>query len=444
MKKSALVTNVFIILVLFLTAVGISGQNPVQAQSGDDVDLLAPDVSMPPPTDVFPGLARNLWPADPNQYNDKWAEGSVPDVSGAPGTYWYVQAVNDEIAVFQKDGTLIYSDKLNGFWGSYGYTGTICDDAPYRGQPNVLFDEGSGRFVIADVAYVDIDNGPYYICIITSDEEGVALSSYALDTDTGINNYYPDSVKLGIWQDSYYLSANMFDIDNNGLVRTPRGAKVWALKAADMTTCKDLNNDGICEFDFMSHYLSEVKNYHFLVPSTYSGLAPAADTPNYFASIKQGKFYIWEFEVDWNTFISSFGINLEPNYTINTDTASIWATGSIIPQWDVSEKVAVHGERLGTPMQYRIVDGVPGLWVTHAVEANPAPGTGQRWYEIRFDEQGSPLFFQSGTHTPDNDYRWNGSLAVDGAGNMALGYNTSTDESDVALAFYPEWHSPTN
>lgn len=438
MKKSTLVINIFIVLVLTLTTFGASAQAPLPADVEEDVDLLATDASMPKPTDVFPGLSRNLYPVIPAQNNDTWAAGSVPDVSGAPGTYWYVQAVNDEIAVYQKDGTNVYTNTLNGLWAAFGNTGTLCDGAANRGQPNVLFDEGSGRFVIADVAYNDIDNGPYYICIITSDEEGVATNSYSLNPNTGIPNYYPDSVKLGLWQDSYYISANMIDIDNNGTVRTPHGAKVWALKAADMTTCKDLNFDGYCEFDFMSHYLSEVLNYHFLVPSTYSGLAPAADTPNYFAAIKPGKFYIWEFDVDWNSFISSFGNNLSPNYTINTDTSAIWATGSIIPQWDVSEMVDAHGERLGTPMQYRIVDGVPGLWVTHTVESNPGPGTGQRWYEIRFDEQGSPLFFQTGTHTPDNDYRWNGSLAVDGAGNMALGYNTSTDESNPALAFYPE------
>ena len=437
MKKSTLITNLFIVLVLILTAFGVSGQSPVQAQGEDEPELLAADASMPPPTDVFPGLSRTLFPANPAQNNDPWAAGSVPDVSGAPGTYWYVQAVNDDLAIFFKNGIPAVSTTLNAFWGP-ATTGTPCDGALSRGQPNVMFDEGSGRFIVSDVAYDDIDNGPYYHCIATFAEDFVTLDFYALDADTGIDDYYPDSVKLGIWQDSYYLSANMVDIDNSGLVRTPRGAKVWALKAADMTTCKDLNFDGVCEFDFMTHYLSEVLNYHYLVPSTYSGLAPSADTPNYFASIKPGKFYIWEFVVDWNSFVSSFGNNLQPSYTINTDTSAIWATGSIVPQWDVSEMVDVHGERLGTPMQYRIVDGVPGLWVTHAVEANPGPGTGQRWYEIRFDEQDSPLFFQTGTHTPDNDYRWNGSLAVDGAGNMALGYNTSTDESNPALAFWPE------
>ena len=218
MKKSALVTNLFIVLALILTAFGISGQNPVQAQGEGEADLLAADASMPPPTDVFPGLSRNLYPAIPSQNNDPFAPGSVPDVSGTAGTYWYVQAVNDEIAVFQKDGTMVYTDTLNGFWGTYGNTGTLCDGAAFRGQPNVLFDEGSGRFVIADVAYNDIDDGPYFICIITSDEEGVATFSYSLDPNTGIPYYYPDSVKLGIWQDSYYIAANMIDINNNGTV----------------------------------------------------------------------------------------------------------------------------------------------------------------------------------------------------------------------------------
>ena len=43
MKKSTLVANLFIVLVLILTAFGVSGQSPVQAQGEDDVDLLATD-----------------------------------------------------------------------------------------------------------------------------------------------------------------------------------------------------------------------------------------------------------------------------------------------------------------------------------------------------------------------------------------------------------------
>ncbi|MCJ7536533.1 MAG: hypothetical protein MUO57_13465, partial [Anaerolineales bacterium] len=76
MKTSSLLTNLFIIIALILTAVGISGQNPVLAQSGDDIDLQAADASMPPPTDVFPGLTRTLFPVNPAQNNDPFAPGS--------------------------------------------------------------------------------------------------------------------------------------------------------------------------------------------------------------------------------------------------------------------------------------------------------------------------------------------------------------------------------
>jgi hypothetical protein len=424
MKKSAIVTNLFIVFVFILTAAGLAGQSPVFAQSEDDVERQAADV-MPPPVDVFAGSSRTLKVGPPPDPNDPLAPGAIPDVSGAPGTFWYVQAVNDTIGGYYKDGTPAWGPStLSVFWSTFSLAGNDCDGLAFRDQPNVLFDEGSGRFVIAHVAYNDIDQGPYYVCIVTSDEVGISTYAYTLNANQGIPHFYPDALKLGIWQDSYYLSANMVDVDNNGLVRTPQGAKVWALKAADMTACKDLNFDGYCEFEFMSHYLSEVLDYHYLVPSTYSGLAPAADTPNYFAAIKPGQFFIWEFDVDWNTFISSFGNNLNPSYTINTDTAPIWATGSIIPQKGTAEKVDVHGERIGSPLQYRIVDGVPSLWTTHAVMQNSH--TGQRWYEIRFDEQEAPFFYQQGTFAPDSYFRWNGSLAVDNEGNMALGYNVSS------------------
>jgi uncharacterized protein YdeI (BOF family) len=38
MKKTAIITSIFLFLVLILTAAGISGQNPVQAQSGSHLD----------------------------------------------------------------------------------------------------------------------------------------------------------------------------------------------------------------------------------------------------------------------------------------------------------------------------------------------------------------------------------------------------------------------
>ncbi len=452
MKKNEFVSNLFIVFVLILTAAGLSGQNPVSAQADDDVELQVADV-LPEPVRVFEGLERTLGlPPPPGMHpNDPLAPGAVPDVSGAPGYLSYVQAVNDTIEIYQKNGIVQWGfGTINNFWLAFNpplNTGTACDGANHIGQPNVLFDWGSGRFILADIAFLpaNIDTGPYFICVITW-EEGTptptpvpgTVYSYAIQTNTGIPHYYPDAPKMGVWQDGVYLATDMVDIQNNGLVRTPRGVKVWALNKTDLMS-------GASPLRFRSHYLSEQMGFHHLVPSNYNGLPPAADKSNYFAAIQPGKFHLWEFDIDWNSVTSTFGDKLNPlnpSYSINTDTDSIWATGSIVPQRvdptnpnASSERVDVHGERLGSPLQYSGVDG-DSLWVTHPVESNSA--TGLRWYEIRFDEEDKPFFYQNGTYAPDDDYRWNGSLAVDGAGNMALGYNVSTDKTDPTETFFPE------
>jgi hypothetical protein len=47
-----------------------------------------------------------------------------------------------------------------------------------------------------------------------------------------------------------------------------------------------------------------------------------------------------------------------------------------------------------------------------------------RWYEIR-NPATAPAIYQQGTYAPDGNSRWMGSVAMDGDGNMALGYSVS-------------------
>src|SRR5205823_1386233 len=48
-----------------------------------------------------------------------------------------------------------------------------------------------------------------------------------------------------------------------------------------------------------------------------------------------------------------------------------------------------------------------------------------RWYEIRNPSSTASLY-QQGTYNPDSTYRWMGSVAMDQAGDMALGYSASS------------------
>jgi hypothetical protein len=75
-------------------------------------------------------------------------------------------------------------------------------------------------------------------------------------------------------------------------------------------------------------------------------------------------------------------------------------------------------------LAYRsFADGHQSLVVNHSVTAGSS--TGVRWYEIRLDAAGNPSLFQQGTYAPDANYRWMGSVAQDGDGNMALGFSVS-------------------
>ena len=50
-----------------------------------------------------------------------------------------------------------------------------------------------------------------------------------------------------------------------------------------------------------------------------------------------------------------------------------------------------------------------------------------RWYEFR-DPYGEPIVYQQGTYGPDDGVnRWMGSVALDGNGNMAVGYSVADD-----------------
>jgi hypothetical protein len=52
-----------------------------------------------------------------------------------------------------------------------------------------------------------------------------------------------------------------------------------------------------------------------------------------------------------------------------------------------------------------------------------AGGGGVRWYEFRLDGHRNVALYQQGTYAPQGFYRWMGSPAMDGRGNIGIGYS---------------------
>lgn len=90
--------------------------------------------AMPSPSQNFAGLDLTNWGA-----------GWPPDTHGDVGPNHYIQAVNTSIGIYSKTGTQLAAFTFDTLFAG---TGTPCD-ADNNGDPVVLYDNFSGRWIIS-------------------------------------------------------------------------------------------------------------------------------------------------------------------------------------------------------------------------------------------------------------------------------------------------------
>ncbi len=381
------------------------GPDPVIQRSGTvgNRPLTEPLAAAPAPLASFKGLDLQ-----------NWGGGWPPDTHGDVGPNHYIQAVNTSIGIFDKaTGTRLAAFTFNNFFIAAGGSG-VCTTYNY-GDPIVVYDQISGRWIITDFAFAGVSTPPYYECIAVSKSADPVSGGwwlYTLTADTASLNDYP---KLGIWNDGIYMSANMF---KRG--RTYSGAKVWALNRDDMISGAPLRS---VAFKLGTSYFS-------LLPANLKGAAAPAGTPEYFMSDygSNTSMKLWKFTVNWTTPTSSTFTGPQ-SFAVASFTRP---ASKSVPQKGSSEKVDTLGDRLMTWLQYRNVGGTQSLWVSRTVVAGTS--TGVRWMEVR-NMSGTPSVYQQGTYAPDSNYRWMPSLAVDKFGNMAIGYSVSSSTMYPAIRY---------
>ena len=93
------------------------------------------------------------------------------------------------------------------------------------------------------------------------------------------------------------------------------------------------------------------------------------------------------------------------------------------------------GDRLMYRLAYRNFSGDHQTWlVSHSVTAGSS--VGERWYEFRAPESSTTLsVYQQGTFAPDGNYRWMGSIAMDSAQDIALGYSVSSSSLFPSISY---------
>jgi hypothetical protein len=344
-----------------------------------------------------------------------------PDTTGDVGPNHYVQMVNLSFAIWDKAGNLLFGPaNSNTLWSGFGGP---CETTNH-GDPIVLYDHLADRWLMSQFAVP----APYYQCIAVS-QTGDPLGSwyrYAFKiSDTKLNDY----PKFGVWPDGYYMSVNQFLF---GL--SWGGAGVVAFE-------RDKMLNGLSARQVYFDLFSVNPNFGGMLPSDLDGLrSPPVGSPNYFVEVDDDAFgwptdrlQIFEFDVNWNNPPASTFTGPTVLNTASFDSNMCGFSRNCIPQPDTTRKVDAISDRLMYRLQYRNFGTHETLVVNHTVDVG-GDHAGIRWYEVR-DPGGTPFIRQQGTYAPDSNHRWMGSIAMDGNGNMALGYSVSSSSVYPSIVY---------
>jgi hypothetical protein len=321
-----------------------------------------------------------------------------PDTDGDVGLNHYFQMINLSFAIWDKQGNLLYgpvdnSTLWNGFIGPW--TGTN------DGDPIVLYDESADRWMASQFA-INTSNGTYWQLVAvssTSDPLG-SYNRYAFQMPAF--NDYP---KLSVWPDAYYATFNMFgSYTRVGVAAFEREAMLAGDEDAQMV------------------YYNQPAGTFSMQPADFDGPEPPEGAPGYFGYIRSStqNFEIYEFDVNWDTPSSS-------TFTLvnNLDVASFNPNLNGVPQPGTNTRLDDLGVMLMFRLQYRNFGSYQTLVANHTVNAGSGRA-GVRWYEFR-KETTDWYIYQQGTYAPsDGQYRWMGSIAMNGNGDIALGYSLAS------------------
>jgi len=409
-----------------------------------DVERTAIQNGIKPPSEaITPSVSALTAPAPAPIMNfdgldfANWGAGHPPDTNGDVGPTYYIQTINTSIGIFRKsDGVRVAAFTFNTLMSQAGF-GDVRATGNF-GDPVVLYDTFEDRWIITDFAFSldgggNVVNPPgnYQVFAVskTGDPVTGGWNFYSVNTIGGLGDY----PKLGIWPDGLYMSVNMFNYSAGGAFQNSR---VYAFNKEQMYA----GNPSVQVVSF------NAPSAEFTILPANARLqtgTPPPGSPNYFSVVWQflNVVSVYKFHVDWyristSTFTGPF-MSIETNWFEQLATANQTAPTPA----NRNDELYV---RLMVQNQYSNIGGVESLWTSHTVGAgNPgavnltATQSAVRYYQVKVTGgtvEAAPT--QAWTHSPDASlWRYMPSVAVDRAGDMAIGYTTSNAATNPALQY---------
>lgn len=336
-----------------------------------------------------------------------------PDPSGAVSPFFFVQANNIQIAVYDKSGNTIMAPKDLGYlW-----------DSTEVGDPVILYDKFADRWFVSQIE-ADPSWTYWNLCVGVSTTNDPTGSYYVYDYY--FDTVLPDYPKYSIWPDGYYCTCQFF----------PGPEEILVLERNRML--KGDPSAGIISDSLPSSHPFGGNNRISLSPKTLNcdGALPPYGSPN----------FLFFFE-DVNSGGASNSIiiyKLATDTTLKTITPTIYDSLPTAPfsayftggsQNDIAQPGVGHIlDALDGPFNFRVpymrFTGYNSVVLSNTVNLGGLVA-GVRWYELRQNDTTQKwIIYQQGTYGPnDGVSRWNSSICMNNNGDISLAYTVADSVS---------------
>ncbi len=406
----------------------------ITVPEGEPLPTVPPPPRVPIADPVF--QMRNLFAPPPSvsapivNVSGMSTTSNPPDTTGDVGPNHYIQMVNaTRFQIFDKAGASLTAATLFGNLWSPAVGNS--------GDPIVVYDHLADRWVLTQF----FTGGMYFAVSQTSDPTAGTWFLYQFTTGTGL----PDYPKIGVWPDGYYMSS--YESPSHGILAFDRAKMLVGAAAGFVKTTIPVLTPS-----------AGVRDTRIL-PADLDGTPPPAGTPCYFLRTVDGqqdvsnptdRIEIYEARVNWTGPTFSFPLvsTLTPAaFNIMVGNRNGGGIRDVIPQPLTTATVDGLSNRPMMQLKYRRLGGVAKMVVCQTIDISgsipailgftPADEVaGIRWYQLE-NAGTSWTIGQQGTYGDQppgatNEaqllHRWMGSAAINGAGDIAIGYSICNDD----------------
>jgi Carboxypeptidase regulatory-like domain/FG-GAP-like repeat/FG-GAP repeat len=401
-------------------------EKPGAAHDADDGVARILDTTMPPPSLVFDGM---------NNIDNGLNHGILvlpPDTNGDVGPNHYIQMMNILFRVFDKNGTALTPPlKMSSLFVSLGTGCSTRDD----GEGSILYDPLADRWLMTQ--YCNLT--PPFRQMVAVSKTGDPMGAWYTWEYVMPNFKQNDVSKFGVWHNAYYMSTEQF-----------LGSDYAGTGAFAFDRDKMLHGDPTADFIYFDIPSTVgVARLGNLLPADMDGLTPPpANVSGLFMSYlateygdPQDALRVFEFKPNFgHPLDSTFGeVAGSPIPVAAFDPTSV-AGRTDITQPPPGDFLDANSDRLMYRLAYRNFGNRESLVVNQTVRLTAVDQqykAGVRVYELSRTSPTSPFTVnvQSTITGVPGENRWIGSAAEDHQGNLAVGYNTVSDQKKPAVVY---------